>query len=233
LQCPKRGDRQLIVSPGTKILIRLRSMCSVKKIYYISHIEAEFGILDLVNQVREFLECNVYETTNDPQSAAKRIVSDATVQAYTSLEIPVPSQDIDKNNVYQLQQVRTTGGKIWRGGELRRNAVWVWITEMKLHAKSKKCNIRGYNGRVIGLLNVVFILRGKSQEIYKLAHITRLNWTGNGKPGRPEGMSFLGKFTGREGQNVVWVQAIEGAAHLILLEPSRNWIVNNWVDYHI
>jgi len=60
LQRPKRGDGQLIVSPGTKISIRLRSMWSVKKIYNISYIEAEFRISDLANQVREFLECNVY-----------------------------------------------------------------------------------------------------------------------------------------------------------------------------
>jgi len=92
-----------------------------------------------------------------------------------------------------------TGGKIWRGGELSYNAVWVQITEMKLCAESEKCNITGYNGQVIGLLNTVFILRGKGQEIYELAHITRLNWIGNGKPGGPEGMSFLGKFTGGEG----------------------------------
>jgi len=104
---------------------------------------------------------------------------------------------------------------------------------MKLRAESEKCNIRGYNGQVIGLLNTGCILRGKSQEIYKLAHITSLNWTGNGKPGGLERMSFLGKFTAREGQNMVWVQAIEGAAHLIPLEPSRNWIGNNRVDYHV
>jgi len=73
-------------------------MWSVKKIYNISPIEAEFGVSDLVNQVREFLERNVYETANDPQSATKRMVSDATVQAYTSLEIPVPSQDVDNDN---------------------------------------------------------------------------------------------------------------------------------------
>jgi len=61
LQCPKQDDGQLIVSPGTKILIRLRSMWLVKKIYNISHIEAEFGISDLANQVWEFLEYNVYD----------------------------------------------------------------------------------------------------------------------------------------------------------------------------
>ena len=75
----------------------------MKKIYNISHIEVEFGISDLVNPVREFLERNIYETANDPQSAAKRMVLDATMQAYTSLEIPVPSQDVDEHNAYQLQ----------------------------------------------------------------------------------------------------------------------------------
>jgi len=136
------------------------------------------------------------------------MVSDAIVQAYTSLEIPVPSQDVDETNAYQLQQVRTTGGKEWRGREVRHDVVWVQMTKINLHAKSQKCNIRSYNSRIIGLLNTVFILRRKSQEIYKLAHITRLNWTGNRKPGGPEEMSYLGKFTSGEGQNVVWVQAI-------------------------
>jgi len=123
LQRLKQGDGQLIVSPGMKILIRLRSMCSVKKIYNISHIEAEFRISDLANQVREFLERNIYKTTNDPELAANTTVSDATVQAYTSLEISVPSQGIDNNNTYQLQQVCTTVGKGWCGRESRRDAV--------------------------------------------------------------------------------------------------------------
>jgi len=104
---------------------------------------------------------------------------------------------------------------------------------MKLCTKSEKCNIKGYNGRVIGLLNAVFTLRQKSHEISKLPHITRLNWMGNGKPGGPEAMSYLGKFMSGEGQNVMWVQAIERAAHLIPLELSRNGIVNNRVDYHV
>jgi len=194
-------------------------MCSVKKIYNISYIEAEFEVSDLANQVREFLKRNVYKTANDPQSATQTMVLDATVQAYISLDIPVPSQDVDNNNTYQLHQVRMTGRRRWRAGEPRCDAVWVRITEMKLHAGSDKFRIRGYNGRVIGLLNAVFILRGKSQEIYKLACIMRLNWMGNGKPGEPEGMSCVKEYAGEEYQHVVWVQAIEGAAHLIPLEP--------------
>jgi hypothetical protein len=232
-QRPKGGDKQLIVTPGTKIFMRLRSKRSGKEIYNIPHIAAEFKIPDLANQVREFLEVNVYETADDPQSAAETMISNATVEAYTSLEIPVPSQDVDDNNTYQLQRVRTTGCKEWRGGGPRRDAVWVRITEMKFRAASDKRRIRGYNGRVIGFLNAIFILKGKSQEIYKLAHVTRLSWTGNGKPSGAEGMSYVGEVTGGGCQNVVWVHAIEGAVHLIPLEPNRHWIVNNRVDYHV
>jgi len=178
-------------------------MCSVKEIYNISYIEAEFGISDLANQVREFSECNIYKAVNDPESGTNTIVLDTTMQVYTSLEIPVPSQDVADNNAYQLKQVCMTRGKRWQGRELRRDAVWVWITEIKLCIESEKCNIRRYNGQVIGLLNAVLILRGKSQKIYKLAYIMRLNWIGNRKPGRPKEMSYLGKFMSREGQNVV------------------------------
>ena len=56
-----------------------------------------------------------------------------------------------------LERVRTTGCKRRRGGEPRRDAVWVRITEMKLRAVSEKFSIGGYNGQVIGLLNAVFI----------------------------------------------------------------------------
>jgi len=142
-QRPKQGDKQLIVTPGTKIFMRFRSKRSGKEIYNLPHIAAEFKISDLANQVREFLELNVYGTADDPRSAAETMISNATVEAYTSLEIPVPSQDVDDNNTYQLQQVRTTGCKGWRGGGPRRDAVWVRITEMKFRAASDKRCIRG------------------------------------------------------------------------------------------
>jgi hypothetical protein len=32
---------------------------------------------------------------------------------------------------------------------------------------------------------------------------------------------------------VVWLRTIEGAAHLIPVEPERNCIVNKRVDYHV
>ena len=175
----------------------------------------------------------MHGTADYPRSATETMIENAMVKAYASLEIPVPSQDIDDNNTYQLQQVRTTGCKGWRGSGPRRDAVWMQITEMKFHAASDKRCIRGYNGRVIGSLNAIFILKGKSQEIYKLAHITKLSWTGNGKPSGPEGMSYVVEVTGEGYQNVVWVHVIEGAAHLIPLEPNRHWIVNNRVDYHV
>jgi len=47
------------------------------------------------------------------------------------------------------------------------------------------------------------------------------------------GMSRVEAYTGGGGQSIIWLSAIEGAIHLIPLEPERNWIVNNRVDYHV
>jgi len=51
VQRPKRGDEQLIVTPGTKIFMRPRSMRLVKE----SYIEAEFEISDLASQVMRLM----------------------------------------------------------------------------------------------------------------------------------------------------------------------------------
>ena len=91
VQCPKPGDKQLIVTPGTKIFMRLGSKRSGKEIYNIPYIAAGFKISHLANQVREFLKLNEYGTANDPQSAAETMISNPMVEAYTSQGIPCPS----------------------------------------------------------------------------------------------------------------------------------------------
>jgi len=52
-------------------------------------------------------------------------------------------------------------------------------------------------------------------------------------PYSAEGMSRVEAYTGGGGQRIVWLSAIERAVHLILLEPERNCIVNNCMDYHV
>ena len=71
------------------------------------------------------------------------------------------------------------------------------------------------------------------QDLHRLAHVTMLDWVGNPKPHGPEGMSYVQEFTGGGRQSVIWLRAIEGAVHLIPLEPERKWIVNNRVDYNV
>ena len=34
------------------------------------------------------------------------------------------------------------------------------------------------------------------------------------------------------GDYMVWLWSLEGAAHLIAIEPRYRWIVNNRIDYH-
>ena len=93
--------------------------------------------------------------------------------------------------------------------------------------------LKCFTGRVIGFLNALFTLRAVNKEVYRLTHVTLLDWVGNSTPPGREGMSYVKEFTGRGGQSVVWLRAIEGAAHLMPLEPERKWIVNNRVDYNV
>ena len=69
--------------------------------------------------------------------------------------------------------------------------------------------------------------------MYKLAHVSTVEWVGNPIPHTPEGMSYAESRPMGEGEMVIWTQNIEGAVHLVPLEPDRTWVVNNRVDYHI
>ncbi|KAF8415030.1 hypothetical protein EV426DRAFT_579132 [Tirmania nivea] len=148
-----------------------------------------------------------------PQSDAERILLNAEVQAYNAVEIPVPDQDVDDNNCYQLQHVH--------------------IESMRLRPASVTEALKDYHSRVIGFLNALFTVRGTNNELYKLGHVTLLDWMGNQTPYGSEGMFYVQEFKRGGGQTIVWLRAIEGAAHLIPLEPERKWIVNNRVDYHV
>jgi len=104
---------------------------------------------------------------------------------------------------------------------------------MRLRPTSVTGCLKGYQDLVTGFLNALFTLRGSNGKLYKLTYVTLLEWAGNPTPHGPEGMSEVKGFLHGGGQTVVWLCTIEGAAHLIPVEPERNWIVNNRVDYHV
>jgi hypothetical protein len=221
------------VPAGTKIYVTLQGKGTVQVVYDLLRVAEEFMIPELGDHIVQFFACNVCQAANDPELDAERILLHATVQAYNSLEIPVPDQDVDENNAYKLQHVQATRGKMWRGKEARRDAVWVRIESMRLRPTSVTGCLRGYHGLVTGFLNTLFTLRGSNGELYKLAHVTLLEWAGNPTSHGPEGMSEVKEFLHGGGQTVVWLRAIEGVAHLVLREPESNWIVNNRVDYRV
>jgi len=230
---PKRTNNVLIIKEGTRMFMTLRGKQSIKEIYNIVHIAEAFMIPDLARHMKHFLEWNACQAGVDQQSDAERILLHAMVEAYNSLEIPVPDQDVDADNTYKVQHLRITGRKGWRGGEPRRDTVWVHVGAMRLCPASAGRRSKCYRGRVVGYLNALFTLLGTNRESFKLAHVTFLDWVGNPTPHGTEGMSRVEAYTGGGGQSIVWLSAIEGAVHLIPLEPERNWIVNNRVDYHV
>jgi len=49
-------------------------------------------------------------------------------------------------------------------------------------------------------------------------------------PHGPEKMSRVEGYAGGGRQSIVWLGV---TVHLIPLEPERNWIMNNHVEYHV
>ena len=108
---PKRKTAQLLVPQGTKIHMTLGGKHSVKEVFNLCHLANEFMIPEIGLHTQVFFETNVFGTSEDSELDAKELLRNATVEAYTSLEVPVPDQDTDDINSYQLQKLRTTGKK--------------------------------------------------------------------------------------------------------------------------
>ena len=70
-------------------------------------------------------------------------------------------------------------------------------------------------------------------KLYKLAHVCTMEWVKNLIPHGLEGMSYVESRPMGEGEIVIWIRKIEGAVHLVPLEPDRKWVVNNHMDYYI
>ena len=128
--------------------------------------------------------------------------------------------------------LQTTGKKYWRGKGTRRDSVWVHVRRMEIPTTSVTLQVFSYEGRIPAFLNVLFSIR-VGGELYKLAHISTVEWVGNSIPHGPDGMSYGESGPMGEGEIVIWICNIEGAVHLVPLEPDRKWVVNNRVDYHI
>ncbi|KAF8415073.1 hypothetical protein EV426DRAFT_579129 [Tirmania nivea] len=65
---------------------------------------------------------------------------------------------------------------------------------------------------------------GSNRELYKLVHLTLLDWLGNLILHGPEGMSSVQAFSSGGGETIVWLRVVEEAVNLIQVEPDRIWM---------
>ena len=96
----KRKTAQLIVPRGTKVCMTLGGKRSVKEVYNLCQLADEFMMPQLGMHTQIFVEVNIFSTSVDPESDVKRFFSNVPVEAYSSLEIPIPNQDTDDLNLY-------------------------------------------------------------------------------------------------------------------------------------
>ena len=112
------------------------------------------------------------------------------MEAYTCLEVPVPDHDTNDINSYQLQKLRTTAKKYYKGKGPRRDSLLVNLRRMKFPTGSSYQRVLSHQGHTAAFLNALFTLREEC-ELYKLVHVTQLEWVGNPIPHGPEGMSYV------------------------------------------
>ena len=125
-------------------------------------------------------------------------------------------------------QNSTTGAKTWRGGKGCKDLVWVNIKTTNVVSPGRR--VASLQDKLPSYLNALFTMRTPSGCVLKLAHVTLLQAMGKLTPNGPEGMYNVQNVPGSDW--IVWLKSLEGAVHLIPLEPSGKWIVNNRIDHH-
>ena len=110
--------------------------------------------------------------------------------------------------------------------------MWVPLQDMVVPKTSVPKRVSSFCGCIPGFLNTLFIFHVEG-EIYKLAHVTMLEWVRNLIPHGPKDMSYVESRPKGEGEIVVGIHNIEAVVHLVPFELDRKWIVNTRVDYHV
>ena len=108
---PKRKTAQLLVPQGTKVHMILGGKHSVKEVFNLCLLANEFMIPKIGLHAQVLFRTNVFGTREALESDIKELLRNVTVQAYTSLEVPVPDQDTNDINSNYLQKLQTTGKK--------------------------------------------------------------------------------------------------------------------------
>jgi len=75
---------------GEPVWMRLRGKYSSSTIYRLTYVGQEFGIPEVVDDLIEFFANNEYQASQNPQGDAKYCLTDAEVQGFTGVAIPIP-----------------------------------------------------------------------------------------------------------------------------------------------
>lgn len=208
----EKTSKKNIPAPTKKIYVQLRGRVEMSSISNVKQLATSHHINDLHSLLVE--RFGAFPDAN-------RLISDATVECFQSLVIPVSGFQDDEINTHVA---RCTGPYLFRKKTQR--ADWVWVRR-----REPSNELRGsLNGRLPGKLNALFKLRTTSQGIHLLAHVSLLEPVGSARPTGPEGMVRVA-FPTRSVGILVNIRHIIGVAHLIPLEPGERWLVNNRIDF--
>lgn len=211
-------------SPPCKIVTKLQGRVNPKNIYNLDTLADQYNLPDLQTLTKRYL-IHIYHTSAQPTSDATRF-KDAPIEAFHTLQIPVPTFD---NDGHILHNVRCTGPELFRKHEKRND--WIFVRHRPASLTAKPGSL---DGRVPARLNALFKLRdphtcAETNISYRLAHISLLKIVGSTTPDGPEGMARVGLPLKNQ---VIGISNIEGMAHLIPVEPERVYLVNNRIDLH-
>jgi len=155
----------------------------------IDHVVEEYQIPNLYEHMRIFLHNNIYSKSAAPESDVENLMNASEVEAFNSVEIPVPEQDTSEQNAYILHHLRCTGKRAWREQEPWHDVWWVYLAQNKIQGMLGR--MESFSGRVPGQVNAIFTLRGQNRQLYRLAHVSLLQVISNPMPKEPEGMVYV------------------------------------------
>ena len=204
---------------GIHVFMKLQGRRGPKKVYNVKTLAKYYSLPDLQDLTKIYLIHNAFKSSLDPSADAAHF-QDSGLEAFHTIEVPVPCFDHDGHIIHK---VRCTRPDLFRKREQRPD--WIFV---RRRASSPNKIPGSLDDRVPAQLNALFKLRDPTADhTYRLAHISLLKIIGSQTPDVLQGMSRVGcPMT----NHVIRITDIEAMAHLIAIEPDQLWLVNNPID---
>ena len=202
-------------STNRQTYLKLQRTIHIRRVSNLSDLEYTANLYDLILPTRAFFLTEL----KVKNSNVARLLNHQ-IRVYGALLIPVPKLS---GEGFVWHHARCSGSAEFR---VQRRNDWVCV---RRHAALDRTEPGTLNGRMPGRLNALFKLKHKNGKVYRLAHVTLLQYMLEHVVQGVEGMVRVGLPISAE-RIVIRIVKIEGIVHLIPLKPEASWVITNTID---